>query len=149
MNSIFKIIELHEQEKNDKRGVAIAIDLKVAGKEQAFPVSKICYSDKELVLETEAIKKNLEQITKEAERILSGESVPEQDFTITAEMTMDQAWSILSRIPDLDTFIRIFNDLEDTRRRQVAEYVLTKCNAFSGRAAIFSSRYNNHTSLLE
>ena len=149
MNNILKIIELQGQEKKDNKGVAIAIDLKVAGQEIPIPVSKICHSYEELALEADTIRKNLEQISEEAKAILSGGAVKGQEFTVTDEMTSDQIWSILCRIPEVDTFIRIFNDLGDTSRRQVAEYVLTKCNAFSGRASVFSSRYNSKSALLE
>jgi hypothetical protein len=58
-------------------------------------------------------------------------------------------WSILSSIEDEDQFVRRFNALEEEKRREVAEYVLTKCNIFSGKASAFSSRYSNETGLLE
>lgn len=147
MKDIFKIIELQDPEKADKKGVAIAIDFRVADQGIDFPVSRTCHSHEDLVLEADKIRKNLEQICEAAKTILTGEAG--QGLGVTDEMTPDQIWSILSRISDVNTFIRSFNALGDTRRREVAEYVLTVCNVFSGKAMVFSSRYKSGAALLE
>lgn len=42
-----------------------------------------------------------------------------------------------------------FNDLEEVTRRRVADYVLTSCNVFSGRAAFFSERYESESATME
>ena len=148
MKGIFKIIELLDREKEEKKGVAIAIDFRVADQERSLPVSRICHSHEDLVLEADAIRENLEQVCEAAKAILSGELGTGQELDVTDEMASDHVWSILSRIPDVDTFIKSFNDLGDARRREVAEYVLTVCNVFSGKALVFSSRYNSGTAFL-
>ena len=64
-------------------------------------------------------------------------------------MAPEEIWSILSGVSDEDLFIKGFNNLDEGKRRDVAEYVLTQCNIFSGKASIFSSRYNNETGLMD
>ena len=61
----------------------------------------------------------------------------------------EKAWSILSQIKEEDHFIRSFNGLDENKRREVADYVLTHCNVFSGKGSAFSARYSNVSGLLE
>ncbi len=68
---------------------------------------------------------------------------------LSSEMSPERIWKILSDIEDEEEFIRRFNSLEEKKRREVADFVFTKCSAFSGKAAIFSMRYNTETALLE
>ena len=64
-------------------------------------------------------------------------------------MNAGEIWSILSAILDEGDFIQAFNALEEGKRKEVAEHVLTHCNVFSGRAAVFSSRYDDKSALME
>jgi hypothetical protein len=70
-------------------------------------------------------------------------------FEFRSDMGPEEIWEILSNITDEDLFIGSFNRLEETKRNEVAEYVLTQCNIFSGKASVFSSRYNNEKGLME
>ena len=72
-----------------------------------------------------------------------------EETEFTPEMSPEQIWSILSQIDEEDLFIKGFNSLDDTKRRELAEYVLTRCNIFSGKGSIFSERYNSESGLLE
>lgn len=64
-------------------------------------------------------------------------------------MKAEEIWSILSAILGEVDFIQAFNALEEGTRREVAEHVLTHCNVFSGKAAVFSSRYDEKSALME
>jgi len=72
-----------------------------------------------------------------------------EELEVTPEMSPEQIWSILSQINEEGLFIKGFNSLDDTKRRELAEYVLTRCNIFSGKGSIFSERYNSESGLLE
>jgi hypothetical protein len=63
-------------------------------------------------------------------------------------MSPDEIWQVLSETADEDRFIDLFNQLEREKRKEVAEYVLTQCNVFTGRGAVFSARYDSETALL-
>lgn len=73
----------------------------------------------------------------------------EEELEFTPEMSPEQIWSILSQVDEEGLFIKGFNSLDDTKRRDVAEYILTRCNIFSGKGSIFSERYNSESGLLE
>jgi nitroreductase len=47
-----------------------------------------------------------------------------------------------------EAFVEAFNGLEEVKRREVAEYILTQCNVFSGNAMIFSARYDEESGLM-
>ena len=148
MAEIFKIIEVHDKKEDDKRGIYIGIDVRIADREVSCPVSNVCYSDKELGIEVERIKENLNQIAETCKGLL-GVDLPDKGIRITPGMATEEVWSILSQIAEDDLFVGIFNGLDATRRTEVAEHVLSHCNIFSGKAAVFSARYDNKTGLLE
>lgn len=66
-----------------------------------------------------------------------------------SDMPADELWKILEAVPEDILFVERFNDLEEPKRREVAEYVLTTCSVFSGRPALFSSGYDADTALLK
>jgi hypothetical protein len=142
MTAIFKIAELQHKEKGDKEGICIGIDVRIEDRKGFFPVSSVCNSYEELAVEVERIKDNLTQVLEKGERLMKGASV-EEEFKITPEMSPQEIWSILSKIEEEGFFIKSFNSLGEARRREVAEYVLTRCNVFSGKASVFSGCYDS------
>mgnify|MGYP001071422400 CR=1 FL=1 len=88
-------------------------------------------------------------LLKEAEAVFHPETLSEAGFRFPQGMEPDKVWAILKEMDGEEAFVEAFNQLDQERRGSVAEHVLTKCNIFSGRAAVFSSRYNSATGLLE
>ena len=60
----------------------------------------------------------------------------------------DEIWAALSGMSE-KAFVEAFNRLKEVKRREVAEFVLTQCNVFSGNAMIFSARYDETSALME
>ncbi|MBW1704039.1 MAG: hypothetical protein JRJ86_02615 [Deltaproteobacteria bacterium] len=148
MPDIFKIIELHEKRENNKRGVCIGIDVRIANREVSCPVSGVCYSEGELAIEAKRIQEDLNRIAYTCKGLF-GVDLPDKGLRITPEMAPEEIWSILSEIAEDDLFVETYNGLDPTRRTEVAEHVLSNCNIFSGKAAVFSARYDNKTGLME
>ena len=148
MIDIFKIIENKEKEKGDKKGICIGIDIRIGKRDISCPLSKVCYSYDDFEGEVEEIESHLERIRGEAKKLLE-RPAEIAGFEFAPEMSPGEIWSILSAVSDEDLFIKSFNNLEEVKRREVAEYVLTQCNIFSGKASVFSSRYDNETGLMD
>lgn len=148
MIDIFKIIENKEKEKGDKKGICIGIDIRIAKRDISCPLSKVCYSYDDFEGEVEEIESHLERIRGEAKRLLE-RPAEIAGFEFAPEMSPGEIWSILSGIQEESAFVERFNSLDDARRREVAEYVLTRCNIFSGKGAVFSARYDNETGYME
>ena len=142
MKNIFKIIQ------GEGQNIYIGIEVTIDDREVFVPVSEICRSHDELVAEGEVIKKYLDKIIEKAKdrfNIALKEELPK----ITPAMSPEEIWSLLSKIEQEDQFIKGFNVLDKQKRMDVAEHVLTRCNIFSGKASVFSTRYNNETGFLE
>jgi hypothetical protein len=148
MEDIFEMMTFADKEESQEIRVRLGIRLKIADHETTCPILRVCNSYGALESEVEAIKSNLERIMSRAKEIFRESSIPE-NLAIRPDMKPDEIWSILSHIADEDVFVQGFNGLNDPIRREVAEYVLTRCNVFSGKASVFSSRYNNESGLLE
>jgi hypothetical protein len=148
MPDIFKIIEVQEKREDDKKGLCIGIDVRIANRDLLCPVSGVCYSEEDLTVEVEKIQESLNQM-KEAGKGLFGVDLPDKGLRITPEMAPEEVWSILSEIADEDLFVGSFNSLDPGKRTQVAGHVLANCNIFSGKGAVFSARYDNKTGLIK
>ncbi len=148
MRNILKIIKVNNQREENKKTISIGIDFQIAGREICCPVSKDCHSYEDLAVEVGGIKRNLECVLEEAKTHFKG-SAPKGDSGIESETSAEEIWQILNGIKDESIFVERFNSLDDTKRREVAEYVLSKCNIFSGRGSVFSARYNNGTGYME
>ena len=148
MEKIFELIIDTDKEKKDKISASIGIPLKVGGHETTCSVSRLCNSYEVLETEVQAIKNNLDSLLAKAKEIFQ-KNVTEEGLDLSPDMEPEQIWEILSDILDEGLFVKRFNDLGEDKRREVAEHVLTRCNIFSGRASVFSSRYDNEKALME
>jgi hypothetical protein len=90
----------------------------------------------------------LERMIEEAKTYFKGPA-SRDGSAFTSETSPEETWAILSEIQDELDFVKRFNSLDDTRRKEVADHVITKCNVFSGRGSVFSARYNNTTGYME
>ena len=60
-----------------------------------------------------------------------------------------QAVRLACQRSDKEDIEFLADNLEETKRKEVAEHVLTRCNIFSGRGAVFSARYDSETGYME
>jgi hypothetical protein len=148
MESIFEMVTETGKRDKEEKTVSVGIRLKVGGHETTCSVSRACDSYEALEIEVQVIKNSLDSLLAKAKELL-GEPTAEAGLDLRSDMEPEEIWSILSGVSDEDLFIKSFNNLEEVKRREVAEHVLTQCNIFSGKASIFSSRYDNGTGLME
>ncbi|MFH1479832.1 MAG: hypothetical protein ABIG67_01055, partial [Pseudomonadota bacterium] len=111
------------------------------------PVSEPCHSFDALEAEIRSIERQLGVLRDKAKDLFFEPS--RSELEIGHDMNAEQIWSILSIVAEENIFMDRFNTMDEVKRKEVADYVLTRCNIFSGRAAVFSSRYNSASGLLE
>jgi hypothetical protein len=148
MKGIFEMITGSGGGVGEKAIVSIGIPLKAGGHDVMCPVSKTCTSYGALKIEVQAIKDELDVLLERAKKSFEV-SATEDALVLTPDMSPEEIWSVLSGLSKEDLFVQSFNSLDEEKRRAVAEHVLTQCNVFSGMPAVFSSRYNTETGLLE
>lgn len=126
----------------------LRIGIFLAQKEGLCPISKSCNTLEELGEEIDRIYVQLQDLLKEAESFFK---LPSKPFhkELSPDMSAEQVWEVLSNIDSEEDFIKMFNGLNEEKRREVADFVFSKCNIFSGKASIFSLRYNSESALLE
>ena len=148
MDKIFELIVQQGEGQDTKPEARIGIRVKLSSFETTCFVTQPCPSYHALESEVQAIRQNLEDVLKEARKTF--ESASKRDrLGLRPEMTAGEIWTILSAIADEKEFVRAFNTLEEGKRKEVAEHVLTHCNVFSGKAAVFSSRYDGQSAFME
>jgi hypothetical protein len=148
MDKIFELITQPGKEEGKKTEVRLGIRIKLSSSETTCFVTQPCQSYLALESEVQVIRQNLEEVLKEARHVFEGSSRKDK-LGLRPDMNAGEIWSILSMILDEGDFIQAFNALEEGKRKEVAEHVLTHCNVFSGKAAVFSSRYDEKSALME
>jgi hypothetical protein len=148
MKNIFELITFTGKDEETRAETSIGISIKIGINDTAHRISRVCNCLEALQSEVRALQKGLEDVLESAKIIFEEPSslgVPE----IRSDMKPEEIWEILSSISDEKGFIEAFNSLEGVKRREVADYILTRCNMFSGKGAVFSSHYDNESGLME
>jgi len=148
MDKIFELITQPGKGEGKKPEVSLGIRVKLSSFETTCLVTQPCRSYHALESEVQAIRQNLEDALKESRKVFEGSS-KRDNLGLRPDMNAGDIWTILSAILDEGDFIQAFNALEQGKRKEVAEHVLSHCNVFSGKAAVFSSRYNDKSALME
>ena len=143
-----RFIIFHQEEGQGKKRYYVGIEIQVAGSTVQCPLSQGSDSEKALIQEVESLQEELEGLR---EGLQASISVAEKGVNLdfTPDTPAPQMWDRLCEIDDEETFVAGFNSLSREQRERVADYVLGHCNVFSGRAAVFSARYNSESGLLE
>jgi hypothetical protein len=146
MEDLFELMTITKTGE-DKMSVRLGIRLKVAGHEALCPVIRPCDGYEAFEQESQALIDRLEQIKQKARTLFTSPSSAGGP-RIGPDMPAEEIWSVLSTMADEAMWVAAFNELDVSQRQAVAEHVLTQCNIFSGKAAVFSRRYDSETGLM-
>lgn len=146
MKGPFEIIRIDTGDAKGKPGIGIGIKVKVGEHETLCPISGICESYEAMEREARSLKENIEEILILSKSILM-ETAP-APIEIRPDMEPEDIWKILSSIDEETLFFENFNRMEEGKRKEVADYILSRCNIFTGKGAVFSSRYDHESGLL-
>jgi len=145
-------IEKGVDEKNSKVGVSVNADV-TDGKGSTLSGSVLlvekCSSYEILQKEVSRIKEELDVLLEKSRRLFEVEVGEEEGPDVDEDMSAKRIWDILSLIKDPEVLLVKFNSMSRQKRFEVADYVLSNCNVFSGPASIFSMRYNSEEGMLE
>ena len=138
-------------EKTSKVGVSLNVEV-ADGEGSTLTGSVVlvekCSSYEILEKEISRIKEELDALLYKSKQLFEtkiGEEGPDVD----EDMSAKEIWNLLSIIKDPEVLLVKFNGLSRQKRFEVADYVLSHCNVFSGPASIFSMRYNNEEGVIE
>jgi hypothetical protein len=144
---MFELILEESKAKHNELRVCLGLRVKVAGFETVCTVTRPVDDPKAFEAEVESILDQLGGIRTKARELFERSST-QGKLGLRPGMTAAEIWAVLSRIKEESEFSQSFNSLEEPKRREVAEHVLTKCNIFSGKGAVFSSRYHEATATM-
>jgi len=148
VSSLFDIIVEEGGERVTRPSVRLGIRCAVGGQETVCPVSGSFESGEHLEKEAEILRDDLDRALDRARKAL-GREQEGSESDLTSAGSPEELWQRLTAIQDDGEFVERFNGLDEGKRREVAEHVLTACNVFSGRPALFSSRYDADSALLK
>ncbi|MBW1613972.1 MAG: hypothetical protein DRG35_00045 [Deltaproteobacteria bacterium] len=145
-------IEKGVDEKNSRVGVSVNVDVSDAeGSTLSGSVLLVekCSSYEILHKEVSQIKDQLDLLLEKSRRLFEAEVGEEEGQGVNEDMSVNEIWDVLSMIKDPEVLLVKFNSMSRLKRLEVADYVLSHCNVFSGPASIFSMRYNIEEGILE
>jgi len=139
-------------EKTSKVGVSL--DVEVADGEGStlsgsVLLVKKCSSYEILQKEVSQIKEELDVLLEKSRRLFEAEVGEEEGPDVDEDISAKEIWNLLSMIKDPEVLLVKFNSMSRQKRLEVADYVLSNCNVFSGPASIFSMRYNSEEGIIE
>ena len=147
MDDIFTILKSDQEGDDQGTALRIGLDIRIGGREVQWPLTGACFSREDLIREIDAAKDALDRVFEQGERLF-GAVTGDNASEISSDMPAEEIWNMLNAIEGDAEFIASFNALDIERRRSVAEHVLTRCNVFSGRAAVFSARFDSDSGLI-
>lgn len=139
MGEVFELIEQSEGEAG-RKSLRIGLRMTLGNQESLCPLTRPTRSYEALAADVASLKRNVDDLLDRAKSLFKGAALGEE-LGLCRDMNAAEIWTRLSTTTDDETFMKGFNGLEEDKRREVAEHVLTKCNIFTGRAAFFSERY--------
>ncbi len=145
-------IEKAVNDSNSKVGVSVSLDMmngegsKLNGSVLLIPK---CSTYEILEQEVARIKEELDTLLEKSKKIFEVDGGKGEDWEVNEDMGSEQIWDILSKIKDPELLSAKFNSLSHQKRLEVADYVFTHGNVFSGAASVFSTRYNSEKGMLE
>ena len=145
-------IEKGVDEKNSKVGVSLnveAVEGEVSTLSGSVLLVEKCSSYEMLQKEISRIKEELDVLLGKSKRLFEVEIGEEKPQGVNEDMSVKEIWDFLSMIKDPEVLLVKFNSMSRQKRFEVADYVLSHCNVFSGPASIFSMRYNSEEGVLE
>ena len=145
-------IEKAVDEKNSKVGVSLnveAVEGEVSTSSGSVLLVEKCSSYEMLQKEISRIKEELDVLLGKSKRLFEVEIGEEKPQGVNEDMSVKEIWDFLSIIKDPEVLLVKFNSMSRQKRFEVADYVLSHCNVFSGPASIFSMRYNSEEGVLE
>ncbi len=148
MGEPFDAVVLNESQGNRSPKVRLCVRCDLSGETFLHPVTQDCASIEDLEAEARKLHAELERALERGRRALAG-SAETGGSCFPEDMSVEELWHVLETVGDDAMFVQRFNQLDDSLRRDVAEHVFTSCSVFSGRPAVFSSRYNADTALLD
>ena len=144
-------IEKAVDEKASKVGVSLNVDVG-DGEGSTLSGSVVliekCNSYEMLQKEISQIKEKLDILLSKSRQLFETKG-GEEGPNVNEDMSAKEIWDLLSAIKDPEALSVKFNSMGRQKRLDVADYVLSHCNIFSGPAAIFSMRYNSEEGVIE
>jgi hypothetical protein len=144
-------VEEHD-EQTSRVGISkeVTIDDKTgANLTGSIPLIPGCDSYHLLEQEVAAIKGELEELLEESKAIFRNQGTINGAPALDESKSPQEIWELLSTIHTPELFSAAFNAMSYEKRIEVADYILSQCNVFSGPASMFSMRYNSEEGLLE
>jgi len=144
-------VEKGVDEKNSKVGVSLNVEV-ADGEGSTLSGSVLliekCSSYEMLQKEVSRIKEDLDALLYKSKQLFETE-IGEEGPDVDEDMSAEEIWNLLSIIKDPEVLLVKFNSMSREKRLEVADYVLSHCNVFSGPASIFSMRYNSEEGVIE
>ena len=147
-------LEIEKGVDEKKSKVGVSLNLEVADGEVSTLSGSVllvekCSSYEMLQKEISRIKEELDVLLGKSKRLFEVEIGEEKPQGVNEDMSVKEIWDFLSIIKDPEVLLVKFNSMSRQKRFEVADYVLSNCNVFSGPASIFSMRYNSEEGVIE
>lgn len=146
MSNIFEIIQRKKESDDSNPAFSLGIRIKI-GKFETISAITEYLSYEGLESEIDSIINELGDVKKKLESF-NNRNINQGISGIDDDTSPREIWEVFSTFADNSLLIEQFNILSESRRRELADYIFSNCNMFTGKGAYFSARYVQETALL-
>lgn len=108
-----------------------------------------CSTYEMLYKEISRIKEELDVLRDTSRDLFETEPGEEKSQGVNEDLSVQEIWDFLSTIKDPEALLVKFNSMSSQKRFEVADYVLSNCNIFSGPASSFAMRYDSEEGIIK
>lgn len=120
-------------------GKSIKISIVVEQEGRRFPMTGAHTDPQDLEEEVKYLEKTLRELLYEA-RAIHARAMRESPAEPLPD-TLEGLWSLMQKAEGLEAMKKIFNTLQEAKRRELADYILSHANVFKGAGALFAQHY--------
>ncbi|MEJ5377354.1 MAG: hypothetical protein WHX93_12305 [bacterium] len=110
-----------------------------------IPLTEPCASEELLEAQVQQLHETLKKLVLEARAVFASAS---REPLSSVPESPEEIWKLMESKADLGQMKLIFNGLEERRRRDLADYILTHANVFKGAGALFAQHYEEEGGIL-
>lgn len=109
-------------------------------------LTESCSSAEMLEAQVEQLHEVFKGLLLEARALFAASA--HQESNVLLPETPQEIWHLMESAAELEQMKSIFNGLEESRRRELADYILAHVNVFKGAGALFAQHYEEDEGVL-
>jgi hypothetical protein len=136
-----------DHQKSPSQGLRIGLVVSSPEGGDLLWLTEPCEAPEVLEAQVEELQRGLKELLWEARAVFAKAARGEESPQVLPERP-EELWALMECMGSLEHMRRIFNGLDEARRRELADFILGHVNVFKGAGALFAQHYEEEGGVL-